>query len=112
LLFSMIGYTSFHETVTLGKAILNVTLSKDDKLLDEVIVVGYGSQSRSKVTGAVSTVTFDQAMENRPVTNASQALSGQVSGLWVSQNSGKPGSDGAQIRVRGWGTMNNSDPLV
>ena len=43
---------------------------------------------------------------------ASQALSGKVSGVWISQNSGKPGDDGAQLRIRGWGTLNNSDPLV
>jgi len=42
----------------------------------------------------------------------SQALSGKIPGVWVSQNSGKPGSDGAQLRVRGWGTLNNTEPLV
>ena len=76
------------------------------------MVVGYGTQKKVNLTGSVSSVKFDEELANRPITDASQALSGKVSGVWISQNSGKPGDDGAQLRIRGWGTLNNSDPLV
>ncbi len=111
LLFSFIGYTS--QEVTVGdKKEINVTLEEDVKLLEEVVVVGYGTVKKVNLTGAVSTVKFDEAISNRPITNASQALGGNMPGIWVSQNSGKPGSDGAQLMVRGWGTLNNANPLV
>lgn len=111
LFISYIGYQS-QEVVLNGRTDIRVVLVSDSKLLDEVVIVGYGTQKKINLTGAVSSVDFDEELGNRPITNASQALGGTVSGLWVSQNSGKPGSDGAQIRVRGWGTLNNSNPLV
>src|SRR5690625_7626141 len=55
---------------------------------------------------------YTTLFRSRPITNATQALGGKATGVWVSQNSGKPGEDGAQLRVRGWGTMNNANPLV
>ncbi|WP_199856303.1 SusC/RagA family TonB-linked outer membrane protein [Lunatibacter salilacus] len=111
LVFSFIGFES--QRVVVGtQSVINVTLNEDTSSLAEVIVVGYGTQKRENLTGAVSTVTFDDELQNRPLTNASQALSGQVPGVWISQNSGQPGNDGAQIRVRGWGTLNNSNPLI
>lgn len=89
-----------------------IILEEDSKKLDEVVVVGYATQKKVNLTGSVSSVKFDEELANRPITDASQALSGKVSGVWISQNSGKPGDDGAQLRIRGWGTLNNSDPLV
>ncbi len=101
------------KTVSVGNQTeINITLEKVVVGLDEVVVVGYGTQKKVNLTGAVSTVKFEGALENRPITNASQALGGAVPGIWVSQNSGAPGSDAAQIMVRGWGTLNNSNPLV
>ncbi|SHG62118.1 TonB-linked outer membrane protein, SusC/RagA family, partial [Fodinibius roseus] len=79
---------------------------------EEMVVVGYGTQEEINVTGSVESVDFGDEITNRPVTNASQALGGKVSGLWVSQNSGQPGNDDALLRVRGWGTLNNSSPMV
>jgi TonB-linked SusC/RagA family outer membrane protein len=111
LVFSFIGFES-QEVEVGNQKMINVTLVEDVSSLEEVVVVGYGTQKRENLTGAVSTVTFDEELENRPLTNASQALSGHVPGIWVSQNSGQPGSDAAQIRVRGWGTLNNSNPLI
>ncbi|MEX2592856.1 MAG: SusC/RagA family TonB-linked outer membrane protein, partial [Anditalea sp.] len=111
LVFSFIGFIT--QSMEIGdQKIIDVTLSEDVASLDEVVVVGYGTQKRENLTGAVSTINFDEELENRPLTNASQALSGLVPGIWVSQNTGKPGSDAAQIRVRGWGTLNDSNPLV
>ena len=111
LVFSFIGYTS-QEIVVGTQRSIDINLAEETKHIEEVVVVGYGVQKKVNLTGSVSSVKFDEELENRPITNASQALSGKVPGVWVSQNSGKPGADGAQLRVRGWGTLNNSDPLV
>lgn len=111
LVFSSVGYVS-QELVLGDRSTLDVRLATDSKSLNEVVVVGYGSQEKVNLTGAISVVKFDDKINNRPITNSSQALGGTASGVWVSQNSGKPGSDGAQIRVRGWGTLNNSNPLI
>jgi TonB-linked SusC/RagA family outer membrane protein len=111
LVFSYVGFLS-KEVAILNGSEVNVRLDVDTRNLEELVVVGYGQQKRGHLTGAISTISFDKTMENRPITNASQALSGKVPGVWVSQNSGQPGSDGAQLRIRGWGTLNNANPLV
>ena len=108
---SYIGYKT-EEIALNNRSSLTITLTEDSEQLDEVVVVGYGTQKKVNLTGSVSSVKFDEELANRPITDASQALSGKVSGVWISQNSGKPGDDGAQLRIRGWGTLNNSDPLV
>lgn len=108
---SYIGY--IEQTVsTAGKDVIDVILREDTKALEEVVVVGYGVQKKANLTGSVSTVKYNQELENRPITDPSQALSGKVSGVWASQNSGAPGADGATIRVRGYGTLNNTDPMI
>lgn len=111
LIISYIGYLE-QQLLVKDQKNWNLVLKEDSQSLEEVVVVGYGTQKKVNLTGAVSSVKFDEEMSNRPITDASQALSGKVSGVWVSQNIGKPGSDGAQLRIRGWGTLNNSDPLV
>lgn len=108
---SYIGYLD-QTLATAGQSSFNITLIEDTKALEEVVVVGYGVQKKVNLTGAVSTVQYDEELENRPITNASQAISGQMPGIWVSQNSGQPGNDAARIRIRGWGTLNNSSPLI
>jgi len=80
--------------------------------LEEVVAVGYGTQKKVNLSGSVSNVDVDEEMENRPITDISQALGGTASGVWASQTSGQPGNDQAQIRIRGWGTLNNANPLV
>ncbi|MPR33045.1 SusC/RagA family TonB-linked outer membrane protein [Cytophagaceae bacterium SJW1-29] len=111
LVFSSVGFVS-QELNPGNRSTIDIQLVTDSKSLSEVVVVGYGSQQKVNLTGAISVVKFDDKINNRPITNSSQALGGTASGVWVSQNSGKPGSDGAQIRVRGWGTLNNSNPLI
>lgn len=108
---SYIGYLD-QTIATVGQSSFNITLIEDTRALDEVVVVGYGVQKKVNLTGAVSTVQYDEELGNRPITNASQAISGQMPGIWVSQNSGQPGNDAARIRIRGWGTLNNSSPLI
>ena len=108
--FRLIGYATVSKP--LGTApTLNITMEPDVKGMNEVVVVGYGTRKRATLAGSVGLMKAD-AIAGRPITNASQALSGQVPGVWVNQTSGQPGADGASIRVRGIGTMGNSDALV
>ena len=112
LVFSFIGYKDHSETVPKGGGVLNVTMVPDTDYLEEVVIVGYGVQKRANLTGAVSTVNFGEDMASRPITSASSSLAGLSAGLSVTQTSGRPGSDGATLRVRGNGTLNNNNPLV
>lgn len=87
-------------------------MSEDNELLDEVVVVGYGTQKKVNMTGAVSSVKVG-ALDNRPVTNATNALAGLAAGLSVTNTGGSvPGLESPTIRIRGQGTLNNSDPLI
>jgi TonB-dependent starch-binding outer membrane protein SusC len=110
LIFSFIGYTTEKIQVG-GRETVDVTLVPDVKKLDEVVVVGYGTQKKVNLTGAVGNVQMSD-METRPLTNASLALQGTVAGVYALQSSGKPGDDKAVIAIRGVGTWTNNDPLV
>jgi TonB-linked SusC/RagA family outer membrane protein len=110
LVFSFIGFL-MQEVSIAGKSEVNVVMSTDIQTLGEVVVVGYGVQKKINLTGAVGTVKSDY-INDRPLTNVSQALSGGVAGVFVNQNSGAPGTDAATIRIRGIGTLNNTNPLV
>ncbi|MBB6236788.1 TonB-linked SusC/RagA family outer membrane protein [Pedobacter sp. AK013] len=110
LVFSYIGYDT--KEVLAGKATnLNVTLQEQNNSLNDVVVVAYGVQKKVNVIGSVSSISA-KSIENRPVTNLSSSLGGLSSGVFVRQSSGKPGSDGATLRIRGTGTINNNNPLV
>ncbi|KAA9356180.1 SusC/RagA family TonB-linked outer membrane protein [Larkinella humicola] len=110
LVFSFIGYT-LQEIVVGTQSTVNVTMAPDMQALSEVVVVGYGTQKKVNLTGSVATVSA-KSIESRPVTNVSSSLAGLAPGVFVRQSSGKPGADGATIRIRGTGTLNNSDALV
>ena len=106
---SYIGYLS--QSIPIGnKTTVEVTLREDTQNLDEVIVVGYGVQKKVNMTGAVAAIN-SESLANRPVTNASTALQGMLPGVTVVQNSGQPGKDNSSIRIRGVGTLNNSNPM-
>ncbi|CAM3425718.1 TonB-dependent receptor [Pontibacter korlensis] len=109
LVISFVGYQSKEVLIGAGQTI-NIKLVPDSKALEEVVVVGYGTQKKVNITGSVATVDAE-FLENRPVTNASQALQG-VSGVYVNQSGGQPGADGASIQVRGVGSLNGSGALV
>jgi TonB-linked SusC/RagA family outer membrane protein len=109
LQISYIGYLE-QEIPTTGKTSLNIILREDTRALDEVVVVGYGTQKKVNLTGAISTMDARE-LENRPITQATQALQG-VQGVYVNQAGGQPGADGATIRIRGQGTLNNNNPLI
>ncbi|WP_316799792.1 TonB-dependent receptor [Pedobacter frigidisoli] len=111
LVFSFIGYTT-QEVVVGQQTGINIQLADDNKKLDEVVVVGYGTQRKVNLTGSVSTVS-SKNLDNRPITQASQALSGLSPGVQVQQGGGRPGSDGASVIIRGVGTFNSgSNPLI
>ncbi|UGU14507.1 TonB-dependent receptor [Sinomicrobium kalidii] len=104
---SYIGYRKEQVAVN-GRTTINITLEEDLAQLDEVVVVGYGTQSRRVVTGAIESID-SEAMSSVPVTTSEQALQGRASGVSVI-NSGSPGQPPV-VRIRGLGTMNNNDPL-
>ena len=107
LVFSFVGMTD--QTISVGsQSEINVSMQASAEALDEVIVVGYGSQSRAEVTGAISSVGSDE-ITALPVINAEQALQGRAAGVTVT-NSGAPGTN-PQVRIRGLGTVGNNNPL-
>jgi len=110
LKISFIGYNTI--TIDLGtQTSVEVRLVPGEANMDEVVVVGYSSQKKVNLTGAVQTVRFSDAV-NQPVTNSAQLLYGKVSGVQLTQGSGLPGSDNSSILIRGQGTFGNSTPLV
>ena len=108
LVISYVGYTS-QELPIATTTNFNVTLLEDAKLLDEVVVIGYGTQENKDVTGAVSVVKGED-LNKVVVVDAAQALQGRAPGINVVQNTGAPGSK-LQVRIRGVGTNGNADPL-
>lgn len=90
-----------------GRSVINIQMEEDSKLLDEVVVVGYGVQKKSDLTGAVTSVNAD-AIKNLSTSDAGAALQGKAAGVQILNTSGAPGS-GASIRIRGYSS--NSDKL-
>lgn len=111
LVFSFVGYLS-KEVAVGSQTQINVSLQTDTKALEEVVVVGYGTQKKVNMTGAVSTIDMTKVAESRPITSVSSSLYGLAPGLSVNQGNGRPGGDGASLLVRGSGTLNNASPLV
>ncbi|MFC0773056.1 SusC/RagA family TonB-linked outer membrane protein [Terrimonas alba] len=109
LVFSSSGYST-EEVAINGRSTIDLSLATNVTGLGEVVVVGYGTQSRKDVTGAVASIKGDQ-FENLPVSGAVQALQGRTAGVNVVRNGGSPGNSGS-IRIRGTGTINNADPLI
>ena len=110
LVFSFVGYNTQVVSVN-GKPVVNVTLEENTQALNEVIVVGYGTQRKEAVTGSVASVKGD-IMREIPAQNISKSLQGRVAGVEMSQTSSKPGAE-MQIRIRGARSLTASnDPLV
>ena len=109
--FSSIGYRD--QDVKPGNlTVLNIVMEEDVSLLDEVVVVGYGTQRKVNMTGAVSAVNVDDKMTGRSIPNVSTGLSGLVPGLQVTNTTSMAGKDGASLMIRGLGTVNTATPLV
>lgn len=110
LQISSLGYEP--QDVAVAEAVVNVSLTKQNNNLSEVVVVGYGTQKRANLSGSVVQLT-NAALIKRQVSSATQVLQGLAPGVTVQQQSGKPGADGASIRIRGEGSiLGNSNPLI
>lgn len=109
LMFSFMGYKTV--TVTIGNStVINQTMELAAENLDEIVLVGFGQQTKASVSASVSSVKADDIVRS-PVANVSNAIAGRVAGITTMQSSGQPGLDDAKIYVRGIGTWNNADPL-
>lgn len=111
LTYNYIGYTP--EKIKVGKSeVKNITLKNSDILLNDVVVVGYGTQKKINLTGSVQSVSSDEILK-RSVSNGSSALQGIVPGLTAVQSSGQPGADAASLKIRGLGSLNSTtSPLI
>jgi len=110
LVISYIGYKT-QEVQVRNMSSLNIKLTSDTELLDEVIVVGYGSQKKATVTGSVSQIDGEEMKKANKV-NLTSSLAGKTAGVIANTRSGEPGEDGASILIRGKGTMGNNSPLI
>jgi len=110
LVFSYIGFGSQEFSVK-GKGDVDVRLQPVDNSLKDIVVVGYGTQKKVTVTGAVATVKGTE-LEKSPTVNLSNSLVGRLPGLYAVQPTGEPGTDGSRIRIRGTNTPGNTDALI
>ena len=106
LVVSFVGYDT-QEIVVGNKTNFNIVLTSKDNVLEEMVVIGYGTQKKSDLTGSVGVVKQDQLLE-RPASSLNQALSGRMAGVQVNTNSGRPGGR-TTIRVRGFSSINSSN---
>lgn len=108
LVFSYVGMKPLEVTVGTQRE-MNMKLETDYVAMDKVIVIGYGVQRKSDVTGAVASVDFEK-LKDQPINTVNDAIKGRIAGVEVYSNSGSPGGS-ISVRVRGIGTVNNADPL-
>ena len=111
LSFSFIGMNRVEVEIG-NKTVFNIIMEETSIGLDEVVVIGYGTQKKVNLTGAVSAVRIDETITSRSLSNVSSGLSGLLPGIAVMQNSGMAGADNVSLLIRGLGTVNNANPLV
>jgi TonB-linked SusC/RagA family outer membrane protein len=107
LIISYIGFKT-QEIAVNGRTLISVVMEEDALLMEDVVVIGYGTMRRKDLTGAVSSVG-GKILNDKPVNNVGQALQGRVAGVYVIDNGNPQG--GVTLKIRGLGTINNSDPL-
>lgn len=110
LVISYIGYLT-QEIPVNGKASFNIQMKEDTKTLDEVVVVGYGSQKKQTVTASASTLKVS-SLKNVPTANLASSLGGRVSGVLIQQTGGEAGYDDPTIIIRGSSSPTSSSPLI
>ena len=106
LVFSSVGYESTEEPIG-NRTVIDVALAPDIQSLSEVVVIGYGTQERKDITGAVTSVDAEQ-ISRQPIANVQQALQGQTPGVQVTQQGGQPGG-GVDVKIRGVGSINSAN---
>ena len=111
LVFSYLGYTT--QEITVGsKTNINVTLESNLESLDEIVIVGFGTQKKTTLTGSVTQVKGDDIIRSKGTSNATLALQGEVSGLVITRTSSRPGNEGSDIKIRGDISVNGISPLI
>lgn len=108
---SYLGYLEQEIRVD-GQTTLNITLLEDNQALEEVVVVGYGTQKKVNLTGSVAAIKVDEKITGRSLSNVSSGLQGLLPGLQVAQTTSMAGRNSASLMIRGLGTVNNASPLV
>lgn len=111
LVFSYVGYKSREVTVK-GRSEVNVMMQPDVSSLNQLVVIGYGTQKQGALTGSISTLDYGQEMKSRPVTGTMEALQGMIPGVTITRQSGQPGNEGYNLRIRGTSSINGNVPLV
>lgn len=109
---AFLGYVTHEFSAQRTSSKVRVVMKKEQLILDEVVVVGYGTQKKVDLTGAVSSVQFTESLATRNQASLSSGLAGLATGLSVIQNSGMAGSDEASLMIRGIGTVNDASPLI
>ncbi len=109
LVFSFLGYKEQKIAVN-NRSVIEIRLEEDLKSLGEVVVVGYGTQSKAKISDAISTIKVDHVLKDRPVSNIGAALEGTIPGMSVSIGSGQPGTK-PEFNIRGYTSLNGGSPL-
>ncbi len=111
LVFSFVGFAA-KEVVIGNLTVINVSLETDVNSLEEVIVVGFGTQKKATLTGSVTQVKVDDIMKGKGSSNAALALQGEVPGLVITRSSSRPGNEGVDIKIRGDISVNGIGPLI
>lgn len=107
---SYIGYASQIRRIE-NADLLNIVLKEDSELLEEVVVIGYGTRAKGALTGAITQVGGD-VLESKPVTNTMDALQGVIPGVTITRTNGQPGAEGFAMQIRGYSSINGNKPLV
>jgi TonB-linked SusC/RagA family outer membrane protein len=110
LVFSFLGMSTVEEAIG-GRGRIDVALGESDQAIEEIVVVGYGTQRKVNLTGSVSQID-SKMLASRPIQNVSTAIQGLMTGVTSLYAQGRPGQDNATIRVRGVGTLNTADPYI
>ncbi|NML21308.1 TonB-dependent receptor [Pseudoflavitalea sp. G-6-1-2] len=110
LVFNYVGLAAKEEIIA-GRSTINVYLKDKNASLKEIVVVGYANKTKSSVTGAISQID-NKAFESRPIVNTATALQGAIPGLTVMRGSGAPGSQGYDLQIRGYSSVNGNKPLI
>ncbi|MCG9793086.1 SusC/RagA family TonB-linked outer membrane protein [Flavobacterium algicola] len=111
LVFTYMGFTT-QEIKVGSNSSINTTLKSDKNILDEVIVVGFGTQKKETLTGSVTQVKGDDILRGKGTSNATLALQGEVPGLVITRSSSRPGNEGTNIKIRGDISVNGIGPLI
>ncbi|GAA3561883.1 TonB-dependent receptor [Snuella lapsa] len=111
IIISYIGYLT-QEFTAKGKTTIDAVLIEDVSTLEEVVVVGFGTQKKENVSGATTFVKMDEIIGDRPIVNAAESLQGVAAGLQVTNTSGQPGANSVGINIRGFTSINGGSPLV